>query len=228
MSSYPICQWPVDDRPREKLIKYGEKALTDSELLAIILRTGVKGRSALDLGRKIVETFGSFSNMYSANKTEWLSIKGVGSAKLAQIKAAIEIGRRFKEVKNDTEKIKIKSSAQIYEIIYPQLCHLNIEVFKIIFLDGQNHIVHISEDHSGTVNQVNPIIREIFKKAIEFYAVSIICAHNHPSGDPAPSPQDKAFTEKLKIAGNSLQVKVLDHIIVAGEKYFSFADQGMV
>ncbi|MBF0478126.1 MAG: DNA repair protein RadC [Candidatus Omnitrophica bacterium] len=228
MSVYPINQWPVDDRPREKLSKYGEKNLSSSELLAILLRTGVRGQSALDLSRSILDRFKTFRNMSCATVKEWTEIKGIGPAKLAQIKAAIEIGRRFLEVERQDNKIKISSSQQIFEIIYPQVCHLKIEIFKTIYLDSQNRILNICEEQTGTVNQVNPIIREIYKKAMECFASSVICAHNHPSGDPTPSRQDKVFTERLKMAGETLQVKILDHIIIAEEKYFSFADEGLL
>lgn len=229
--SYPasgIKSWPEEDRPREKLLRDGEHTLSKTELLAILLRTGVKGDSAIDLARKILKKFGSFRNMSHTDIFAWKDFKGIGKAKIAQIKAAIEIGRRFREGEAKENKPKIKSSKDAAGIMMPRMRDLKYELFKAILLNSQNMLIDIVEIEQGTVNEANPIIREILHKAIENFASSIICIHNHPSGDENPSEEDKHFTRQIASAGNTLGIKVIDHIIIGDDKYFSFADQGLM
>lgn len=223
-----IKSWPKDDRPREKLLRNGEHTLSDSELLAILLRTGVKGNSAVDLARKILEKFGTFRNMSHTDARDWKGLKGLGAAKIAQIKAALEIGRRFREVESSQEKIKIKSSKDVVDILMPRMRDLKKEVFKVVFLNSQNQIIAIEDIVEGTVNHVSPIIREIFQRALQYFATSVICVHNHPSGNTTPSREDREFTRQLKQAGEIMQVKLLDHIIIAGDQSFSFVDEEKV
>ena len=227
---YPeaICNWPKDDRPREKLLRNGEHTLSNSELLAILLGTGVKGQSAVDLARKILQKFKTFRNLSHTDLSHWKEFKGLGIAKIAQIKAAIEVGRRFKEEAVKEERPKIKSSKDVAEILFPRMRDLKKEVFKILLLNSQNRVIDIIEIIEGTVNQAAPIIREIFQKALQNFAVFIICIHNHPSGKSAPSAEDKEFTKELCAAGEILQVKVLDHLIIGGNSYFSLADEGLI
>ena len=224
----PIKSWPQDDRPREKLFRNGEHALTNSELLAIILRTGVKGRSALDLARSILGKFKTFRDIGRADLCDWKKFKGIGHAKIAQVKAAIEIGRRLKEEKIKEKRTKIKSSRDAAEILIPRMRDLKKEVFKILLLNSQNRIIDIIEAEEGTVNQAKPIIREIFQKALQLCASFIICVHNHPSGNPKPSPEDIEFTQELSRAGEALLLKCLDHIIIGNGSYFSFSDKGLL
>ena len=223
-----IKNWPKDDRPREKLLKEGEHKLSNTELLAILLRSGVKGQSAIDLARKILQKFKSFRNMSHTDLRDWKEFKGLGQAKIAQIKAAIEIGRRFGEEKLKDRKPVIKSSKDAAAILSARMRDLKKEIFKIILLNSRNKIIDIFEITEGTVNQANPIIREIFQKALQSFAVSIICVHNHPAGTPNPSQEDIAFTKNLVLSGNILQIKVIDHIIIGGDDYFSFADSKML
>ena len=220
-----IKNWPKDERPREKLLREGEHKLSNTELLAILLRSGVKGESAIDLARKMLQKFKTFRNMSHTDIRDWKELKGLGQAKIAQIKAAIEIGRRIAEEKIE-EKPKIKSSKDVIEYFTPRMRDLKKEIFKIALLNSKNRIIDIIEITEGTVNQANPIIREIFQKAMQKYAVSVICVHNHPSGDPTPSVEDKTFTQDLTKAGGILNIKVLDHIIIGDDKYYSFADEG--
>ncbi|HSV43146.1 MAG TPA: DNA repair protein RadC [Candidatus Bathyarchaeia archaeon] len=222
----PIKHWSQDDRPREKLWKNGEHTLSNAELLAILLRTGTKGKSAVDLAREMMFRFRSFQEMSHLDPGRWKEIKGLGAAKIAQIRAALEIGRRFREDAVKEERPQIRSSKEIVEMMQPRLRDLKKEVFKVVFLDSQNRIIEVYEAAQGTVNQATPIIREILHKALQYYAVSLICVHNHPSGNPAPSPQDRAFTQKLAEAGKIMQVNVLDHIIIGAEGYYSFGDEG--
>jgi DNA repair protein RadC len=223
-----IRNWPRDDRPREKLLRKGPGALTNSELLAILLRTGVAGTSAIDLARQIVEKFGSFRNMSHTDMREWKEIKGLGPAKLAQIMAALEIGRRFREDEALIVKQNIASARDIIEIILPQMRDLKTEVSKVVYLNSDNRIIDISDAALGTVNRAMPIIREIFHSALQKYAAAIICIHNHPSGNIAPSPEDKTFTMELTAAGKLMGIKVLDHIIIGGDSFYSFADDGVL
>lgn len=223
-----IKSWPSDDRPREKLLKRGAGALSNSELLAILLRTGVAGNSAIDLARQIIEKFGTFRNMSHTDMREWNEFKGLGPAKIAQIKAALEIGRRFREDEVLSVKQKIASAGDVISIIMPQMRDLKTEIFKVVYLNSNNRIIEISDAATGTVNQAMPIVREIIHAALQKFAAAIICVHNHPSANIAPSPEDKRFTGELHAAGKLMGIKVLDHIIIGDGNYFSFADEGLM
>lgn len=228
--NYPdaICRWPEEDRPREKLAKYGEHTLSNSELLAILLRTGVKGESAVDLARKILTKFQTFRRMSHTSPSDWSEFKGLGPAKTAQIKAALEIGRRFREEEARQEMFKIKSSKDIVHTLMPRMRDLKKEIFMVVLMDASNQVIDIVEEVEGTVNFAAPIIREIFQKALDHFAVAVICLHNHPSGDVTPSPDDRQFTRRLAEAGRIMQIKILDHIIIGDNRYYSFADQGEI
>lgn len=222
-----IKSWPEDERPREKLLRQGEHTLSSTELLAILLRTGTKGESAIELARKIIQKFKTFRNMSHTDIRDWKEFKGLGPAKIAQIRAALEMGRRFREVEAKEKKIRIKSSKDAVNFLMPRLRDLKFEVFKVLLLDGQSKVKNIL-DMEGTVTQASPVIREIISKALQNFAASIICLHNHPSGGPHPSPEDKDFTKELHQVGQIMQIKVLDHIIIGDNKYFSFADEGLI
>jgi len=221
-----IKSWPEDDRPREKLLKKGAGVLSNSELLAILLRTGTQGTSAIDLARKILKKFGTFRNMAHTDARDWKEFKGLGGAKIAHIQAALEIGRRYREDDVSTGKQKIASAKDVVDIVMPQLRDLKTEVFKVVYLDSNNRIIDISDASVGTVDQAFPIVREIIHAALQKFAKSIVCVHNHPSANITPSAQDRKFTQDLFNAGKLLDIKLLDHIIIAGDKHYSFADQG--
>jgi DNA repair protein RadC len=222
-----IKNWPADDKPREKLLKHGEHRLSDTELLAILLRTGVRGESALELARKIIGRFGSFRNMSHNSILKWKGIKGLGEAKICQVKAALEIGRRFtEETLNKESYARFTGPQDAVRMMMFRMRDLKNEVFKVIHLDSKNRIIEETEHEEGTVNQANPIIREVFRKAMENFASSVICLHNHPSGDPSPSREDREFTKSLMRAGETLNIKVLDHIIIGDNSYYSFAEHG--
>ncbi|MDO8748581.1 MAG: DNA repair protein RadC [Candidatus Omnitrophota bacterium] len=211
-----IKSWPEDDRPREKLLKKGAGALSNSELLAILLRTGTRGTSALDLARKVLKKFGTFRNMTHTDARDWKEFKGLGAAKIAHIQAALEIGRRYREDEVSTGKQKIASAKDIVDIVMPHLRDLKTEVFKVVYLDSNNRIIDISDTAVGTVDQVFPIVREIIHAALQKFAKSIVCVHNHPSANITPSVEDKKFTKELCDAGKLMEIKVLDHIIIGG------------
>ncbi|MGV8057153.1 MAG: DNA repair protein RadC [Smithellaceae bacterium] len=219
-----IKGWPQDDRPREKLLKKGADTLSNSELLAILLRTGVKGESAIDLARRILDKFGTFRNMSHTDMRGWKEFKGLGPAKIAQIQATLEIGRRFREDEVLSVKQKISSAQDVVGIIMPQMRDLKTEVFKVVYLNSNNRIIDISDAACGTVNQAMPIVREIIHESLQKFAAAIICVHNHPSANIEPSPEDKKFTGELTAAGKLMGIKVLDHIIIGDGNYFSFAD----
>ena len=223
-----ISSWPEDDRPREKLLKKGAEALTNSELLAILLRTGVKGTSAIDLARRIVEKFGTFRNMMQTDARAWKEFKGLGPAKVAQIQAALEIGRRFREVETIKGKLKISSSRDVVDMIMPQMRDLKTEIFKVIYLNSNNKIIDISDAASGTVNHAIPIVREIIHSALQKFAAALICVHNHPSANVSPSAEDRKFTQEIVTAGKLMEIRILDHIIIGDGTFFIFAESGMI
>ena len=223
-----IKSWPQDDRPREKLLKKGAGALSNSELLAILLRTGVKGVSAIDLARKMLAKFGTFRNMSHTDAREWEEFKGLGPAKIAQIKAALEIGRRFREDEVLPSKQKIATAKEVVDIIMPQMRDLKTEVFKVVYLNSNNKIIDIADAAYGTVNQAAPIVREIIHGALQKFAAAIICVHNHPSANISPSAEDKKITGELSAAAKLLGIRMLDHIIIGDGSYFSFADEGLI
>lgn len=223
-----IKNWPKNDRPREKLLKKGPGALTNSELLAILLRTGTAGMSAIDLSRRIVEKFGTFRNMSHRDMREWRELKGLGPAKIAQIQAALEIGRRFREDEVLELKQKIASAQDVVSVIMPRMRDLKTEVSKVVYLNNDNRIIDISDAATGTVNHAMPIVREIIHEALQKFAAGIIVAHNHPSGNTSPSPEDRKFTEQLVAAGTLMNVRVLDHIIIGDSAYYSFANEGLI
>jgi len=223
-----INQWPQEDRPREKLLAQGEGALSDSELLAIIISTGTNGHSALDLARQAIKRFKTIKQMAHADACDWQEIKGLGKAKSARLKAAFEIGRRAGASRAVHSGACIGSSGDVAGMLMPRMRDLQKEVVDVLFLDPRNRVIRTETVEEGTVDHCQPIIREIFEKALRCLAASLICAHNHPSGDPSPSPQDKDFTVRLAQAGKFLQIPVLDHVIIAGNRYYSFLDEGLM
>lgn len=221
-----IKTWPSEDRPREKLLNKGPGALSNSELLAILLRTGSRGDSAVALAQRIMQKFGTFRNMSHTDVRDWKDMKGLGPVKLAQIMAALEIGRRFREDESLSARQKISSARDIVDILQPRLRDLKTEVIKIVHLNSDNRIIDIQNAASGTVNQAIPIVREIMHAALQQFAAAMICVHNHPSGAVAPSTADRTFTRNLVAAGRLMGIQVLDHVIIGGDTFYSFADDG--
>jgi len=227
---YPqtIKEWPEDDRPREKLLKFGPEALSGAELLAIILRTGTKGKTALDHAKAIISEYKSFRGVSAANITELIKdTKGIGNAKAAQIKAAMEIAKRYSEEKIEYGE-QFQNSKNVFNHFHESIRSKKKEVFIAMLLDGKNRMIRdvlISEGNL-TSSIVHP--REVFNPAIKDSAAGIIFVHNHPSGDPAPSREDREITKRLKDAGELIGIKVLDHVIIGNGKYVSFADEGLL
>jgi DNA repair protein RadC len=222
-----IKQWPESDRPREKLLEKGAETLSDAELLAIILRTGEAstGQSALDHGRTLMVRFETFRRLEEASLQELCALKGVGPAKAAQIKAVLEIAKRYAEEPMQQGE-PFRSSQDVFQHYREHLGNQKKELFYVLLLDGKNRKikdVRISEG-SLTSSLVHP--REVFNPVIRESAAAVILIHNHPSGDPTPSQEDLEITRRLREVGEVMGVRVLDHIIVGKGRYVSFVDDG--
>jgi len=226
---YPVSirEWSEDDRPREKLLKYGEHALSNAELLAILIRTGTPGRTAVDIGRELLHRFKTLRAMGGADISEFQKIPGLKSAKIAQIKAAMELGRRMISERKKPST-PIRHSSDVAELLMPLMRDLSKERFVLLLLDGRNAVTDIIDIDYGTVDRANPYIRDIIQTAVRNNAPSVIVAHNHPSGATAPSENDKAFTRSLMMAAKATGINFFDHIIIGNDDYFSFADKGFI
>lgn len=222
-----IKDWDENDRPREKFINKGPSYLTDSELLAIIINTGTKSNSAIDIAKQILHDFGGLSNLVKSDFNFLKQIKGLGNAKAVKLAAAFEIGRRIKsESLNSGDKIT--DSSRVADYFKERLADELVEKFYVVLLNNSNKIIRYKEISSGILNATLVHPREVFKPAIAESAAKIILLHNHPSGNASPSNEDKKITTQLISAGKILNIFVIDHIIVAGDSYFSFADNGLM
>ena len=219
-----IKEWSSDERPRERLFSKGARSLSDAELIALITGSGFKGTNAVDAARQALKKCGGLHLMARSDISLWMECKGLGPAKAARLKAAFELGRRINAQSQEPRPL-ICSPRDITAVFAGRLRGLPLEVFCVAALDGQNKLIEIVDVTEGTVNQAHPIIREIFHRAIQYGAASIICGHNHPSGDASPSPEDRRFTEALIKAGKTLHIPVLDHIIIGSGTHYSFSEQ---
>jgi len=220
-----IADWPVDDRPREKLLAKGADALSDAELLAIFLRTGVSGKSAVDLARGLLARCGSLATLCAASERDLCELPGMGRAKVAQLRAVLELARRALREKI-ASGAALSSPAAVREYLRLKLQALPHEVFVALFLDAQNRVIEIEELFRGTLTQTSVYPREVVKRALARNAGAVIFAHNHPSGVAEPSHADETLTQALKQALALIDVRVLDHFIVAGAGVVSFAESG--
>ncbi len=222
-----IPDLPESDRPRERLIRLGADSLSDGELLAIILRVGNQETTAIDLARNIIKDFGGFSGLDSKSISELCQVNGIGPAKAAQVKAALEISKRlFREQTKSSDKVE--GSDDVFNRVSPHLRNLSREVFKILLLTSRNTIIVEKTIFEGSLTESIVSPREIIKEALNQSAASVVFVHNHPSGDPAPSEEDKRVTRRLKNACEAVGINVLDHIIIGRESYYSFADSGLL
>lgn len=223
-----ITDWPEDERPRERLLTQGAAALSDAELLALFLRVGVKGKSAVDLARELIGRFGSLNRLFSASQTEFSAIPGMGPAKYAQLQAVLEMSRRAlaEELKQAST---LTTPATVRDYLRLHLAGLRHEVFFALWLDAQNRLIVAEELFSGSLTQTSVYPREVVKHALAHNAAAVVFAHNHPSGVAEPSEADRMLTRELKQALALIDVKVLDHFIVAGTSTpLSFAERGML
>ena len=222
-----ITDWPEDQRPRERLIKFGAKALSDAELLAVFLRVGVTGKSAVDLGRDMLSQFGSLNGLFAADIKEFSSVHGLGNAKYAQLHAVLELAKR--SISEELQSAPMLSSPQAVKS-YLQLLIGNktYESFAVLFLDIKNRLITSEELFRGTLSHASVYPREIVKAALHHNAASVILAHNHPSGNAEPSDADITLTKTLKQTLSLVDVRVLDHFIVANPNVYSFAEHGQI
>lgn len=222
-----IKNWSSEDRPREKLLKHGQVVLSDAELLAILIGSGTKNKSAVDVCKSILLSYNNDLNeLGKVNVQDLIKFKGIGEAKAISILAALEIGRR--RVWKPTTLIKINSSNIAADLLLPLMSDLNHEEFWILLLNNALKLIKKIQISSGGITGTIADIRMIFNNAIEYKATAIIIAHNHPSGQLLPSEQDKILTEKIKQAGKILDIQLKDHLIIANGQYYSFVDNNLL
>ena len=226
-SFFPITNWSEDDKPREKLMLKGKSVLSDAELIAILIGSGSRNESAVDLSKKILASVDNNLNaLGKVSISQLMNFKGIGEAKAISIIAALELGRR-RRAEEVVELKKVTSSKVIFEIMQPIIGELPHEEFWIIYLNHSNKVISKSQLSKGGITGTLVDVRIVFKTALEMGATALILCHNHPSGTLIPSDADRQITRKLKLAGDSLEIKVLDHLIVTETSYFSFADEGI-
>ena len=222
-----IADWPEDERPRERLLKHGASALSEAELLAIFLRTGIAGASAVELGRQLLARFGSLQRLFAAPLSEVSAVRGLGPVKYVQLQAVIEMARRALE-EDIGERDAMSSPQAVREFLRLTLGGRAHEIFMAMFLDAQNRLLGSEELFRGTLTQTSVYPREVVKTALRYNAAGVIFAHNHPSGVAEPSRADELLTQTLKQALSLVEIKTLDHFIVAGSRTLSFAERGLL
>ncbi|MBI5742061.1 MAG: DNA repair protein RadC [Nitrospirae bacterium] len=223
-----IKEWPEEERPRERLLRYGAQGLSTAQLLAVILRTGGKGKSALELGREALSHFRSLKGMEDASVSEFSDLKGMGGVKVAQMKAAFELGRRLlqEEASHSLRNPSFKNSREVYEYYRPKFYGLKKEKFLCSLLDAKNRVYREISVSDGTLSSSPVHPREVFKYAIKESAASVLFVHNHPSGDPTPSLDDLDITKRLVETGKIIGIHVLDHVVVSDGGYVSIMEKG--
>jgi DNA repair protein RadC len=223
---YRIMDLHESDRPRERLASLGPQALTNAELIAILLRVGVKGESAVAVGQRLLNTFGALTGLHRAPLADLKKQHGLGDAKAAQIKAAIELGRRL-TLESPEERPAINSPADAAALVQYEMSVLEQEHLRVILLDRRNRVMETVEVYKGSVNSSQIRVGEVFKEAIRKNASALIVIHNHPSGDPTPSPDDVAVTRAIVQAGKLLDVEVLDHLVIGQSRWVSLKERGL-
>lgn len=222
-----IKAWPAEERPRERLLAHGPGALTTAELLAILLRTGTRGQSAVELARGLLQKSGGLRELDRRGVEELREAKGLGVAKIAQLKAALELGRRLLAEEKKVEG-RVTSSKEVYDWLRPQMQGLTKEVFKVLLLNGDNEVLEAVTASEGSLTESPVYLRDLVNLANRRRAAALIVAHNHPSGNPRPSPTDKTLTEELVFMGRLVKIPLLDHLVIGDGRYYSFADEGLI
>lgn len=222
-----ITDWPLSERPREKLLEQGAGALSDAELLAIFLRVGVAGKSAVDLARDLLTRFKSLNGIFAASSNELSDVHGIGDSKYVQLQAIFEMSRRALSEQLQQRDI-FQSPQHVRDYLKLKLANLGHEVFVVMFLDAQNRLIATEELFNGTLTQTSVYPREVVKRAIYYNCASVIFAHNHPSGMATQSDADVLITQQLTQALQLIDVRVLDHFIVAGNATLSFSERGLL
>jgi DNA repair protein RadC len=223
---YTIRELPSSERPRERLQHHGARALSNSELLAIILRTGVGGENVLDLSKRLLVTYRGLAGLVRASFGELTSQHGIGMAKTAQMLAAFELGKRLLIASPD-ERPQVASPADAANLLMPEMGLLEQEHLRALLLDTKNHVLASPTVYVGNVNTSVIRVGELFREAVRVNCKAIIVAHNHPSGDPTPSPDDVRVTEQIVQAGKLLDIEVLDHLIIGRQRYVSLKERGL-
>ncbi len=221
-----IKDLPVDERPRERLEQVGEGALSTAELLAIILRTGMGGESVLDMAQRLLATFGGLPGLARASFAELRAEKGLGKAKTAQLKAALELGRRML-LATPEDRFVVRSPSDVAQLLMAEMSHLNQEHFRVLYLDTRNRLLGMETVYVGSLNASHIRIGEVFRDAVKRNCAAIIVAHNHPSGDPTPSPEDVQVTRRLVEAGELLDIEMLDHLVIGQQRFVSLRERGL-
>ncbi len=227
-SNLKLSDIPVNERPMEKLLKFGADNLSNAELLAVLLRTGTRGENIVSLSARILGELDGLDGLLNLNIEELRKIKGVKDVKASQILAVVELFSRFKTLKANKEELKITSPHDIGNLLINEMSDLNQEVLKIILLNTKNIVIGQKDIFKGTLNSSIVHPREIFREAIRRGSANIIIAHNHPSGDPSPSKEDINITERLKECSNIMGIGLLDHIIIGNNKFVSLKQKGII
>ncbi len=228
MKKMTIKSWSLDDRPREKLLEKGKQSLSDAELLAILIGSGNREETAVDLSKRILKSVNNNLNELSKlSLQQIMQFKGIGEAKAVTVASALELGKR-RQFETEEEKDVIKSSTDVFRIMQPILSDLPHEEFWVLYLNNSNKVLLKHQISKGGITSTLVDVRLLYKKALELSAVGLILCHNHPSGKIQPSVSDKSLTEKIKTGGLSLDIKLLDHLIVTQKSYFSFTDEGII
>ncbi|MCF6235897.1 MAG: DNA repair protein RadC [Gammaproteobacteria bacterium] len=223
----PITDWPIEERPREKLLKRGSNALSDAELLAIFLRTGIRGKTAVDLSRDLLNEFGSLRALFNADITRFCQAPGLGPTKYTQLQAVLEMGRRY--LKESMQRGDTLSNPKdTHNYLIARLRDYSYEVFGCLFLDNRHRVICFEELFQGTINSASVHPREVVKRVLTHNAAAVIIAHNHPSGVAEPSHADKVITQRLKEALALIDVRLLDHLVIGDNKAVSFVERGLI
>ena len=228
LKRYAIREWPEGERPRERLLAEGARRLTKAELLAIVLRTGARGQSAVDLARGLLRDWDGLAALEAADPVALTGIKGMGTAKVAQVKAALELGRRMLAEVEETTRQRVTNSKDVLELMAPRLRGLQVECCELILLNGGNEIVARETLSEGSLTESPVYPRQTLDLANRHHAAAMILVHNHPSGHSQPSAGDRALTEELVAAGDLLRLPLVDHVIIGRRDHFSFADHGLI
>ena len=225
-SDNSLKNWPSSERPREKLLKLGAVSLSDAELLAIFLRTGVKGCNVVDLSRRLLLDFGSLANVFRADQDEFCQQHGLGSAKYVQLQACLEMSKRYLAEQLAQQGSALTSSKATRDYLVSELRHETREVFAVLFLDNQHQVLKFERLFFGTIDAAAVYPRVVVELALKYHAAAVILTHNHPSGIAEASIADKQITNKIEQALQLVDIRVLDHIIIAGPQCYSFAENG--
>ncbi|MCH9697754.1 MAG: DNA repair protein RadC [Gammaproteobacteria bacterium] len=222
-----ITDWPVDERPREKLMRFGPQALTEAELLAIFLRTGIQGITAVDLARQLLNQFGSLKALLQADQKKFCESPGLGPAKYALLQSVLEMANRY-VLEDLKQQEALTSVSKTREFLQYKLRGYQHEVFACLFLDTRHRVIVFEELFHGTIDGASVYPRELAKRALQHNAAALILAHNHPSGETTPSRQDKQLTERLQQSMNMFEIRILDHFVIGDGQAYSFAEHGLI